>query len=111
MKKMAVGDWIVLYAPRAVQDGPIDFLQEFAAIGEVTGEAPYAVQVSPEFAPFRRVVRYEACKSASVLPMVPTLSFIRDKRLWGVPFRAGHFDMPRGDFMLIARAMLGRIPG
>ena len=111
LKKLTAGDWIVCYAPRLAVDAGNDLFQSFAAVGQITDDAPYSVEVSPEFKPFRRAVRYEKCECAPVVPMIPSLLFIRDKRLWGVPFRAGVFDIPRGDFMLISRAMLGRIPG
>ena len=104
LKRLSKGDRIVFYSPReALRAG--DSVQQFTAIGEIADDAPYQVEVSPEFQPWRRSVRFFACESAPIKPLIERLSFIPNKAQWGFPFRRGLFEIGEADFALIARAM------
>jgi hypothetical protein len=61
--------------------------------------------MAPDFVPYRRDVRYRRCKAAPIAPLIPKLSFIKDPRRWGLPFRRGHVEIAKRDWQLIARAM------
>jgi hypothetical protein len=58
------------------------------------------------FVPFRRDVRFFPAREVSILPLIGALSFIKDKRHWGAPFRFGTLQTPEQDFRLIAGEML-----
>jgi hypothetical protein len=102
--KRAKGDRIVFYAPRT--DYPKgDPLQKFVALGEIMGEAPYQVEMTPEFHPWRRNVHFFRAADAEIGPLIDALDFIQDKNRWGFPFRRGLFEIGADDFMRIVDAM------
>ena len=104
LRKMAVGDWFVYYSPKTdMRDGAP--LQQFTAAGQVVGECTYAFAMTPDFVPFRRDIAYHPSQPASILPLIPHLSFIHDPKRWGYPLRTGHVEMSAQDFALIAHAM------
>lgn len=50
LRKLTAGDGIVFYSPRtAMRAGQP--LQQFTAIGTITGDEPYQVTMSPDFRP------------------------------------------------------------
>jgi len=105
LKRLGPGDRIAFYSPRtAYPDG--EPLQQFTALGTVTGDQVYQVQVRPDFHPWRLAVRFEdPVRAADVRPLVERLSFIPDPRRWGYPFRRGLFEVPAADFEVIDAAM------
>ena len=104
LRRLAQGDLIVFYSPRtSYPDG--EPLQRFTALGRVLDAQPYQVEMAPDFHPWRRRVEFLACIEAAIQPLLPTLSFIPDKRKWGFPFRRGLFQIEQSDFMQIAEAM------
>ena len=104
LKRLAKGDRIAFYAPRT--DYPEgERLQRFVALGEVTDEAPYQVEMTPDFHPWRRNLRFFRAAEAEIAPLIDALDFIPDKRRWGFPFRRGLFEIGEDDFMRIAGAM------
>ncbi|MBI3897410.1 MAG: EVE domain-containing protein [Gammaproteobacteria bacterium] len=107
LRRMNVGDWFVYYSPKTdMSDG--EPLQMFTAIGRVGGETTYEYAMAPDFVPFRRDIIYLTGKPAPIQPLIPQLSFIRDPKRWGYPFRMGHFEMTQHDCQLIAQAMAVR---
>jgi len=104
LKRLSKGDRIVFYSPReSLRAG--EPVQQFTAIGEIADDAPYQVEVSPEFQPWRRAVNFFAAETAPIKPLVDQLSFISNKRQWGFPFRRGLFEVNEADFATIAAAM------
>jgi hypothetical protein len=57
------------------------------------------------FIPFRANFRYSICTEAPIEPLLDLLNFIKDKKRWGFPFGAGHFEIVRPDYDVIAAAM------
>jgi hypothetical protein len=115
LKRLAVGDRIAFYSPRtAYPDGAP--LQQFTALGTVTGDDVYQVRMREDFHPWRRTVAFDATlHAADVRPLVERLSFIADPRRWGYPFRRGLFEVPEADFAVVEAAMraspASRCPG
>ncbi len=110
LKRMAAGDWIAYYSSKFSLESNAP-CQEFTALGKIADDTVYPFEMAPGFVPYRRNVTFETtAASASILPLIEKLSFIRDVNRWGYPFRFGHFEMARADFELIACAMLGRVP-
>ncbi|MFN8381150.1 MAG: EVE domain-containing protein [Anaerolineales bacterium] len=105
LKRMQVGDGIVYYSPKVEFEGN-EKLQAFTAIGTVTGETVYQFDMGEGFIPYRRDVKYKECNEVPILPLVPALTFIKDKKSWGYMFRFGFFEIPKIDFDLIASQML-----
>ena len=104
LKRLARGDRIVFYAPLA--DYPKgERLQKFVALGEVTDDAPFQIEMTPDFRPWRRNVRFYRAAEADIAPLIDSLDFIADKKRWGFPFRRGLFEIGEDDFMRIAEAM------
>jgi len=104
LKRMQAGDGFIYYSPRlSYPDGAP--CQRFTAIGVVeTGEV-YQRDMGGGFVPYRIDVKYYRCRETPIQPMVPRLTFIKDKTRWGGAFRFGHLRVPPGDFALIAKHM------
>lgn len=104
LERMSKGDGIVFYSPRAgFHAGKT--VQSFTAIGEIEDEAPYQVEMSSEFQPWRRRVKFRPATEAPVRDLIENLDFIRNKAMWGVAFRRGFFEIAEADFQRIAKAM------
>lgn len=103
LRRLGAGDPIVFYSPRtAMRSG--EPLQEFTALGRV-GERLYQVEMSPDFHPWRREVDFTPVSSVPVRDLRDQLSFLPEGRAWGMVFRRGLFEIPAGDFGILARAM------
>ncbi len=106
LRKMARGDWIVFYSPRtALDDG--EPLQAFTAIGQVTDDEPYLVEITPDVQHWRRKVDFLPGNQIPIRPLIDQLDFIEDKKRWGYKFRFGVFKIDDHDLHLIRRAMTG----
>lgn len=104
LKRLGRGDYLVFYSPRTSFDGG-EPLQCFTALGRVTDDEPYQVEMSPKFHPWRRKVEFSSAREAPIQPLLEKLEFIPDKKRWGYPFRRGLFEIERLDFVRIAEAM------
>jgi len=104
VQRLRAGDGLAMYSPRTdYPDGAP--LQQFTALGVVlTGEV-YAVEMAPDFTPYRVDVKFLPCRAAPIAPLIETLSFIRSKTHWGAAFRFGMLKVPPEDFRKIATAM------
>jgi EVE domain len=104
LKRMWAGDGLIYYSPRLSYPDGASY-QRFTAIGVVeTGEV-YQRDMGGGFVPYRINVKYHRCREAPIQPLIPRLTFIKDKTRWGGAFRFGHLRVPPGDFALIARRM------
>lgn len=104
LQRMTVGDGFVYYSPKTdMTDG--EPLQQFTAIGQVSGEAAYPFAMAPDFVPHRRDIRWFPAQATPIQPLLPRLSFVTDLRHWGYALRAGHLELTAEDFSLIATAM------
>ena len=104
LKRLSKGDGIVFYSPRTEMRAG-EPVQSFTAIGEVTDEAPFQVEMTPEFHPWRRHVKFLPVSEAKIQPLIENLEFIRNKKSWGVVFRRGFFEIGDKDFQAIREAM------
>lgn len=109
LKRMNIGDWIIYYSPKEIfqENTPC---QKFTAIGKVIGSEVYAFEMHPGFIPFRRDINFVETSEVNIRPLIEKLSFIKNKKSWGYPFRYGHIEIGKEDFELIAKEMLGFIP-
>ena len=104
MRRLAPGDRILYYSPRAEMRAG-EPLQAFTAVGEVLPGEPYQVTQSERFRPFRRDVRYFDAREAPIRPLLPDLAFAQGKASWGQVVRRGTFLIERVDYRRIADAM------
>ncbi len=104
VRRLRSGDRIVFYSPRESLSGRVP-VQQFTAYGVVADGEPYQVRMTNEFHPWRVRVDFRDVTPAQVRPLIGQLSFIRDTRRWGLPFRRGLFPIPDADMALIAQAM------
>ena len=105
LRRMKKGDFVLYYSGKKTLGKP-DKCQEFTAIGQVTDDEIYQVQVSEDFCPSRRCIDFMDSKDASILPLIGHLDFIKNKTSWGYPFRFGFFEINQQDFDLISSQML-----
>ena len=80
--------------------------EEFTALGRVAGTQVVQHQVSPGFLPYRREIAFQPVRPVSIKPILAELTFIKDPKRWGYPFRQGFFEISKLDFTLLAGKML-----
>jgi len=102
LERMQGGDGFVLYSPRTSAAG--EALQAFTAIGRVR-DTPIEIGGRGPGGPFRRAAEFIPAGIAPIRPLLPALSFIRNKVQWGAAFRFGVVRVPEDDFARIAQAM------
>jgi hypothetical protein len=104
LKHISEGDWVIYYSP-TIQFGSKEPYRYFTAIGKVAPGDPYTFEMSPHFIPWRRDVTFVKAKEVPIEPLLEQLSFITNKKYWGLPFRRGSFEISERDFELIAKKM------
>lgn len=104
LRQLSRGDLVAFYSPRTrYPDG--DLLQRFTAIGRVIDDAPFQVEMTPTFQPWRRRMEFLDCEEVPIRDLLGELAFIEDPKRWGFPFRRGLFRIGADDFHRIARAL------
>ena len=101
--RMHKGDGFIYYSPKVTFEGK-EPLHAFTAIGEIADENIFQAEESPDFRPFRRNAVYRKTGDVPIEPLVPGLSFIRNKQSWGYVFRFGLVEIPEDDFRRIEKA-------
>lgn len=106
VKSLRKGDWIVYYSPREKM-GEGETVQAFTTIGQVTSEAPYQVEQTMGFHPFRVDVTYlEDARPAPIKPLLDQLKLTRGQGAnWGIVMRGAKRKLDAADMRLIADAM------
>lgn len=105
LKRMKEGDFIIYYSSKKRMTDKIPY-QKFTAIGQIINDETYQVEMFKDFFPFRRDVSFFESQECSILPLINQLSFIQDKNHWGYPFRYGHLEINKDDFLTIASYMI-----
>ncbi|EDM34627.1 hypothetical protein PBAL39_24138 [Pedobacter sp. BAL39] len=105
LKRMRKDDFIIYYSGKQTM-GEREVCQKFTAIGKVIDDEIYQAQVSEDFCPSRRNIDFFPNRDVSILPLIPDLDFISNKKSWGYPFRFGFFEINQHDFELISSQML-----
>ncbi len=100
LARMHAGDRIIYYSPKVALGGD-EPLHAFTALGEVADEEIVQVEMTPDFKPFRRKVKYLYTGDVKIEPLVKDLQFIRNKKSWGYAFRFGLLGIPEDDFQRI----------
>jgi hypothetical protein len=103
LARMHAGDRIIYYSPKEIYGGD-EPLKAFTALGEVADDEIMQVEMSPDFKPFRRKVKYLRTGTVKIEPLIPDLDFIRNKRSWGSAFRFGMIEIHEPDFTRIEKA-------
>lgn len=106
LKRLHAGDWMLIYSSKLFMNSN-EKCQSFTAIGRVSDEGIFMTEMNENFKPFRRKVQFFDCESISIIPLIENLSFIKNKKSWGYPFRFGFFEINKEDFLLIAQKMTG----
>jgi hypothetical protein len=104
LRRLRRGDVVAFYSPRTELAGG-EPLQAFTAIGRVEDNAPFQVEMTPDFHPWRRQLTFFPAQEAPIRPLLDALGFIARKDAWGFHFRRGLFEIPAEDMATIARAM------
>jgi len=104
LKYMSQGDWLIYYSP-TYSFGGKDACRRFTAIGIVDYGEPYTFEMSKDFVPWRRNINYVKAEQVPIQALLDVLTFIKDKKKWGFPFKRGSFEISHQDFELIAKNM------
>ena len=105
LRKMSKGDWLIFYSPKTMFENG-EPLQAFTALGEIIDVEPYETEVSTDFHPWRRKVRFEKVQEAPIKPLINELEFIENKVQWGYKFRLGVIEINEHDFETIKDVVL-----
>lgn len=105
LKKRKTGDWIIYYSPK-VNFRDTAPHQKFTAIGQITDEHVFQVNIEDDFKPFRRNINFISCTETPIQPLISKLVFIKSSKYWGYSFRYGHLEISEKDFKLIAEKMV-----
>jgi predicted RNA-binding protein len=108
-KRLQKGDFVIYYSSKVSMESN-ELYQKFTAIGEVIDDVPYQVDMGSDFKPYRRNIKYLNACDVDIKPLIPILSFIKNKTSWGYVFRYGFLEIDRDSFEIIETRMLGRKP-
>lgn len=111
-KKIQPGDELVLYVGRGAFHNPTRDRSQIAGLARVTGPVQQlrkpVVIAGREFAcacPIEVGAVLPERQGMRVEPLIPKLSFIKKKTVWGQYLRAGLVELPDGDLRLIRSAL------
>ena len=104
LEAMGPHDGIIYYSPTELY-GVKKPLQQFTALCISTDAPPYQKKLFEGFNPWQRDAEYKTAQPVSVKGLLDELSFISNKKYWGMAFRRGVFSIPEKDFKLIAQHM------
>jgi predicted RNA-binding protein len=107
-KRLQKRDFVIYYSSKVSMESN-ELYQKFTAIGEVIDDVPYQVDIG-SFKPYRRNIKYLNAYDVDIKPLIPILSFIKNKTSWGYVFRYGFLEIAQESFEIIATLMLGRNP-
>jgi predicted RNA-binding protein len=105
LARMDAGDRIIFYSPKIESEGN-EPLHAFTALGVVVDNEIVQVEMSPDFKPFRRNVKYLQTGAVKIGPLINDLQFIRNKKVWGYAFRSGLLEIQQPDFEQIEKAFV-----
>jgi len=108
-KSLQKGDFVIYYSSKVSMEGN-ELYQKFTAIGEVIDDVPYQVDMGSDLKPYRRNIKYLNACHVDIKPLIPILSFIKNKTSWGYVFRYGFLEIDQESFEIIATFMVGRNP-
>ncbi|TGK42307.1 EVE domain-containing protein [Leptospira andrefontaineae] len=110
LARMKKGDWVLVYSSKENFGSKTPY-RKFTSLGQVEDDSIYSFQMSADFCPFRRNVKYYPTQEADILPLVDSLDFIKNKKSWGFPFRFGFLEIGSKDFELISERMGRSVEG
>ncbi len=107
LERMKKGDGIVHYSPKVMM-GEGAACKKFTSIGRIADDRIYKFDMGGGFVPHRRDVVYEKNVTlAPIAPLLPVLSFSKDKgKNWGMVLRAGLISITEEDFKIISARMI-----
>ena len=77
-KRLQKGDFVIYYSSKVSMESN-ELYQKFTAIGEVIDDVPYQVDMGSDFKPYRRNIKYLNACHVDIKPLIPILSFIKNK--------------------------------
>lgn len=104
MQRLQTGDEVLFYAGKE-KLGENTPCQQFVAWGTVVDEAPYQVEISDTFQPYRRNLDFHEVRPAPIRPLITQLEFIPNPKRWGYPLRQGFLEITENDFNLIRQEL------
>lgn len=104
LEVMQPHDGIIYYSPTELY-GVKKPLQQFTALCTLKDAPPYQKEIYEGFNPWQRDAEYKIAQPIPVKKLLDELSFISNKKYWGMAFRRGVFSIPEKDFKLIAKHM------
>jgi hypothetical protein len=105
LQKMKRGDWLIYYSPTH-RLGDKEPLRAFTAIGQVSDEEVYSLNMDDGFISFRRSIQFETSRVVP-LSLLSSRLHLTDSPHWGMKIRKGHRALDEHDFQLISSALLG----
>ena len=104
LRRIAAGDRVVYYSPTETRASGAP-VQSFTAIGVVSDDDIYQVDMGGGFRPFRRRVRYLEAGPAPICRLLGRPGFALAGRAWGARLRYGLLTIDGTSMDMIAAAM------
>jgi hypothetical protein len=102
LRRMKAGDWLVYYSPAVELNGAP--LRAFTAVGQMTDDEIFQVDMGGGFTPFRRRVQYLQAREVLLDELKDRLHLCALPN-WGVALRRGHLPLAEADLATIKAAM------
>jgi len=103
LARIRQGDRMIAYSPgQAMGESN---LKCFTAAAIAKAGAPYSVDMTDTFTPWRRDMDWLKTRPVSIRPLLEQLTLTRGRRNWGYAFRWGLIAIDDGDADLIMTAM------
>ena len=106
LARMANGDGLLYYSP-TLHMGDSSKYQAFTALGHICDDAPYPFQMTADFIPYRRNVRYADIRRECPLAIARAHP---EWKSYASRLRYGHFEIAEDFFRYIAAHMCGGDP-
>lgn len=106
LARLRKNDWLIYYSPKKSMNGT-EVCKSFTAIGEAKDDVIFQFEMTKEFKPFRRAIKYHNCTPIPIDSVKSELSLTKDRN-WGYRLRLGLIELSESDFRVLKRALLGK---
>ena len=104
LSRLKKKDWLIYYSPKKTMSGT-EVCKSFTAIGEVKDDNLFQFEMSKDFKPFRRLIKFHKCSPLPIEVVKNELDLTKDKN-WGYKLRFGLIELTEKDFKILLRGLL-----
>ncbi len=97
-------DWLIYYSPKKSMKGT-ELCKSFTAIGEAKDDVVFQFEMTKDFKPFRRAIKYHKCTPLPIDSVKSELNLTKAQN-WGYQLRFGLIELTEIDFKILKKALL-----